>query len=235
MARKRLTKAQKKARAHSRYVRAEYYKNFDAISYLRDFIKIEDIRIPNKITSKSLTKIRKIYAEAKKQIQKLEAGYLNLETGELLESLPTKLQMVKEVRAEQPYRTSRAEPEEPPADFDPDQDYIDDLRKKITELYSNRERIDNLMPLRDSDKSQNNYDKNVLPKFTEAQNRLLAKIDFAIKKLGVAEAAQALADNAFVQKIENIEEKYTYEIIESIDDDFIPFIDASVEAALDAI
>lgn len=235
MARKRLTKAQKKARAHARYVRAEYYKNFDAISYLRDFTKIEDIRIPNKITSKSLTKIRKIYAEAKKQIQKLEAGYLNLETGELLESLPTKREMVREVRAEQPYRTSRAESEEPPADFDPDQDYIEDLRKKITELYSNRERIDNLMPLRDSNKTDNNYDKNVLPKFTEAQNRLLAKIDFAIKKLGVAEAAQALADNAFVQKIENIEEKYTYEIIESIDDDFIPFIDASVEAALDAI
>lgn len=235
MARKKLTKAQQKARAHSRYVRAEYYKNFDAIAYLKDFTKVPDIRIPNKITSKSLTKIRKIYNEVKKQIKQLDGGYLNLETGELLDSLPTKKQMVKEVRQEQPYRQYRAEPEEPPISFDPDQQYLDELRAKIQSLESTREQVNTLMPLRDSDKTESNYEKNVLPKFTQAQNRLLAKIDYAIAKLGLEGAAQALAGNAFVAKIESIEEKYTHEIIESIDDDILPFIDASVEAALDAI
>ena len=235
MAKKKLTKAQRKARAHARYVRAEYYKNFDALQYLKDFTKVPDVRIPNKITSKSLTKIRNIYNEAKRNIQQLSGGYLNLETGELLESLPTKQQMVKEVRTEQPYRQYRAEPEEPPQGFDPDQQYIDELRTKIQALQSTRDRVDNLIPLRDSNKTEHNYEKNVLPKFTQAQNRLLAKIDYAIQKLGLAAAAQALAGNAFVGKIDSIEEKYTHEIIESIDDDILPFIDASVEAALDNI
>lgn len=235
MAKKKLTKAQRKARAHARYVRAEYYKNFDALQYLKDFTKVPDVRIPNKITSKSLTKIRNIYNEAKRNIQQLSGGYLNLETGELLDSLPTKQQMVKEVRTEQPYRQYRAEPEEPPQDFDPDQQYIDELRAKIQALQATRDRVDNLIPLRDSNKTEHNYEKNVLPKFTQAQNRLLAKIDYAIQKLGLAEAAQALAGSAFIGKIDSIEEKYTHEIIESIDDDILPFIDASVEAALDNI
>lgn len=235
MARKRLTKAQRKARAHARYVRAEYYKNFDAIAYLRDFIKIPELKIPNKITTASLKKIRSIYNEAKRNIQQLDGGYLNLETGELIESLPTKRQMVKEVRQEQPYRQYRAEPEEAPDYFNPYEQYLEELRRRITEMYSTREQIDNLMPLRDSNKTQANYEKNVLTKFTQAQTRLLAKFDYAVTKLGASEAASILASDAFIQKIENLEEKYTYEIIDSIDDDINPFIDASVEAALDAI
>lgn len=235
MARKRLTKAQRKARAHARYVRAEYYKNFDAIAYLRDFIKIPELKIPNKITTASLKKIRSIYDEAKRNIQQLDGGYLNLETGELIESLPTKRQMVKEVRQEQSYRQYRAEPEEAPDDFNPDEQYLEELRKRITEMYSTREQINNLMPLRDSNKTQANYEKNVLTKFTQAQTRLLAKFDYAVTKLGASEAARILASDAFIQKIENLEEKYTYEIMDSIDDDINPFIDASVEAALDAI
>ena len=109
------------------------------------------------------------------------------------------------------------------------------MRAKIQSLESTREQVNSLVPLRDSNKTEHNYEKNVLPKFTQAQNRLLAKIDYAISKLGLAGAAQALAGNVFVAKIDSIEEKYTHEIIESIDDDILPFIDASVEAALDNI
>lgn len=233
MAKKKLTKAQRKARAHSRYVKAEYYKNFDALSYLKDFTKVPDIRIPNKITSKSLTKIRKLYAEIKRQIKQLDGGYLNYSTGELLDALPTKAEMIKEVRTEQPYRQFRAEPEEAPSDFDPDERYLEDLRKKVNALYSERAMINSLSPVRDSDKTETNYNKNVLPKFTQAQQRLLNTIDYAIQKLGVNGAAMELATSDFMQRIENLEEKYTHEIVESIDDDLIPFITASVDAALD--
>ena len=93
--------------------------------------------------------------------------------------------------------------------------------------------INGLSPVRDSDKTETNYNKNVLPKFTQAQQRLLNTIDYAIQKLGVNGAAMELATSDFMQRIENLEEKYTHEIVESIDDDLIPFITASVDAALD--
>ena len=37
MAKKKLTSKQRKARKRAAYIRAEYYKNYDALDYLRSF------------------------------------------------------------------------------------------------------------------------------------------------------------------------------------------------------
>ena len=44
MARRKLTATQRKARKRAAYIRSEYYKNFDAIDYLRDFAKVKNIK-----------------------------------------------------------------------------------------------------------------------------------------------------------------------------------------------
>lgn len=225
MAKRKLTAKQRKARKRASYIRSEYYKNFDALQYLKDFAKVKDIKIPNKITKRSLEAIRKKYKEVRSSIQQLTGGgYMNPETGEYLEKLPTKKEMVKEVRREQPYREDRAQGTEAPAEFNPDLQYLEELRSKI---YS-------LTPLRDSDKTDKNYQKNVVPKFEEARNRIIGAIDYAIAKAGAEEIAQLLAGNNFIQRIANLEEKYTHEIVESIDDDLVPLIEASVDEALEA-
>ena len=226
MAKRKLTAKQRKARKRASYIRSEYYKNFDALQYLKDFAKVKDIKIPNKITKRSLEAIRKIYKEVRSSIQQLAGGgYMNPETGEYLEKLPTKKEMVQEVRREQPYREDRAQGAEAPEGFNPDLQYLEELRSK---LYS-------LTPLRDSDKTDRNYQKNVLPKFEEARNRILGAIDYAVVKAGAEGVAAILAGNNFIQRIGNLEEKYTHEIIESIDDDLVPLIEASVDEALENI
>ena len=133
--------------------------------------------------------------------------------------------MVQEVRREQPYREDRAQGAEAPEGFNPDLQYLEELRSKLNSL----------TPLRDSNKTDKNYQKNVLPKFEEARNRILGAIDYAVVKAGAEGVAAILAGNNFIQRIGNLEEKYTHEIIESIDDDLVPLIEASVDEALENI
>ena len=238
MAKRKQTAAQRKAKQRASYYRREYYATREALEFMKGLTgtKINIPNIPSKITKTSLKSIRKIYTEARRQAKTLEyGGYVDVTTGEFFEKLPTKKEMVKMVRQEQPYRKYRAEPIEAPADFDPDEQYLEELKQKILSLETAREQASTLQPQRDANKTESNYNKNVLPKFTAAQQRLLGSIDYAITKLGLNEAAQVLATDTFLQKIENLEEKYTHEIIESIDDSIIPLIEASVGEALSGI
>lgn len=227
MAKRKMTARQKAAKKRAAYYRSEYYKNVDAISFLSGFTKTKPITIPKKITKSSLAAIRKVYNEVKKSLQKINGGYLDTTTGEWFEKLPSKQEMVKQIRSEptQQYRKYRAEPEEAPSDFDPDLQYLEDLRDKLNQL----------SPLRDSNKTDKNYQTNVVPKFIEARNRILGAIDYATVKVGAGTIAAILAGNSFIQRIANLEEKYTHEIVESIDDDLIPLIESSVGEALDSI
>ena len=219
---KKLTARQRKARKHAAYIKAEYYKNIDAIKYLRRFGVTKDIKIPNKITKKSLQAIRKIYKELRSNVKEYEEGtgeYVDILTGEVLRKLPTKAEMTKEYRAEQ-----RGEYQA----FNPDEQYIEELKDKIRSL----------TPLRDSDKTQKNYEKNVLPKQQKVKEDFIAAIDNAIDKYGKAIIADILAKNAYMQRVGNMEEKYTFEIIDDIsegDGNLIDLMATSAEAALDTL
>lgn len=237
MAKKKLTAKQRKAHKRASYVRSEYYKTYDALDYLRDFTKVKDIKIPSKITMKSLKAIRKIYKEAKASITKYEGEYVNRTTGEIFEKIPTKKEMVKAVRSEptQQYRQYRAEPQKSPATFDPDEQYLQDLKYEIEQLNTSRQEIEDLTPLRDSAKTQQNYDKNVAPRFEKAQTKLLDAIDEAIANFGAQQVAHILANNTFVERIENLKQKYTYEIEEAIESSILPLIEESVNTALEEL
>ena len=214
MAKRRQTAAQRKAKQRAAYYRREYYKNFDALAYLESAVKIKKIKIPNKITKKSVEAIRKIYNKARKEAKEL--GW----------ELPTKKERAQTVREEptQAYRQYRAEPEEPTG-VDPDLQYLEELRDRLNSFTSKR----------DSTKTDANFQKNVAPKLEEARLRIVGALDYAIAKTGASEIATVLAGNNFIQRIANLEEKYAHEIIESIDDDLIPLIEASVNEALDSI
>ena len=214
MAKRNQTAAQRKAKQRAAYYRREYYKNFDALAYLESAVKIKKIKIPSKITKKSVEAIRKVYNKVRKEAKAL--GW----------ELPTKQEMAQTIREEptQAYRQYRAEPEEP-TEFDPDLQYLEELRDKLNSF----------MPKRDPTKTDTNFQKNVLPKFEEARLRIIGSLDYAIAKAGASEIAAILAGNNFIQRIANLEEKYAHEIIESIDDDLIPLIESSVNEALDSI
>lgn len=222
MAKKKLTAKQRKARKRAAYIRAEYYKNYDALDYLRNFAKVKDIKIPSKITKKSLESIRKIYKKARAEAEKTGI-YVDITTGEVLTKLPTKREMVKQVREEptQQYRRYRAQPEE--ATFNPDEQYIEEIKSKIASL----------SPKEDSTKSATNYNKNVKPKLEQASSDWISMIDDAIAQYGTESVANALASNGYMQRIANIEEKYAFEIIESIEDSeadgLVPLMDATLE------
>jgi Skp family chaperone for outer membrane proteins len=237
MAKKKLTAKQRKAHKRASYVRSEYFKTYDALDYLRDFTKVKDIKIPNKITMKSLKAIRKIYKEAKASISKYEGEYVNRTTGEIFEKIPTKKEMVKAVRSEptQQFRQYRAEPQEVPQTFDPDEQYLQDLKYEIEQLNTSRQEIEGLTPLRDSAKTQANYDKNVAPRFEKAQTKLLDAIDEAIANFGAQQVAHILANNTFVERIENLKQKYTYEIEDAIESSILPLIEESVNTALEEL
>ncbi len=237
MARKKLTSKQRKAHKRASYVRSEYFKTYDALDYLRDFTKVKDIKIPSKITMKSLKAIRKIYKETKASIDKYEGEYVNRTTGEIFEKIPTKKEMVRAVRSEptQQYRQYRAEPQEAPPSFDPDEQYLQDLKYEIEQLNTSRQEIESLTPLRDSAKTQENYDKNVAPRFEKAQTKLLDAIDEAIANFGAQQVAHILANNTFVERIENLKQKYTYEIEEAIESSILPLIEESVNTALEEL
>lgn len=217
---KKLTSRQRAARKKAAYVKAEYYKNVDAIRYLERFGVTKDIKIPQKITKASLKSIRRIYKEMRAGIKPYEGtnDYVDLTTGEVLEKLPTKAQAVKTYRQEQ---------KEQAESFNPDEQYIEYLKDKI----------DTIQPKEDNSKTQRNYDKNVKPKLQKAEEDFKTAIDNAIANYGVEIVANALADNNYMRRIENLDGKYAYEIIEDISDDgdLTILMNESAQAALSTI
>ena len=224
MARK-LTSKQRKARKRASYIRSEYYKNFDALDYLRNFGKVKDIKIPKKITKASLKAIRKAYKEAKANLPKTDGFYVDYSTGEILTKLPTKEEMARETRKSygQDYRQYRAEPEPAPASFDPSQQYIDELKEKIRSM-GYAEQIVGY-----NKKKKETFDAKTLPKFEKAKQDWENMIDLAVEKFGVERAAEVLAQSPHVQKIEETQVmKYAYEITEEINESVMPWMTASI-------
>lgn len=228
MAKKKLTATQLKANRRKAYTQSEYYKTLDAIDYLRDFMKIKDIKIPKKITRNSLKSAQKTYRQARQQLQrelKTQGTIMNKMTGEVVSKLQTKKEIIKEIRQQEPYRKSRATPKRAPKDFIPEHDFIMDIRHLL----------DVVKPKKDTVHSERYYEEKILPKYLEAKNRLLGSIDYAIMKIGEEDTAAILASNQYIQRIQNLNEKYIKEILEDIDDDLIPLIGASIGEALNGV
>lgn len=217
MAKRKLTAKQRKARKRASYYKSEYKKNVEAIQFLQRFgIDMPIIKEPKKITKSSLSAVRKIYEQTKRKIDKYDNDYVDITTGEIYTKLPTKAEAVKIVKEEK---------EQGYIPFDPYGQYIEDLKAKI----------EMLNPLRDSDKTEKNYQKNVVPKQENIKKNFLQAIDEAIAKYGQEQVAETLAKNQYMQKIGNLDEKYTYQIVEDMtdgDDGLLVLMDASVDAAL---
>jgi hypothetical protein len=217
---KKLSTRQKAARKKAAYVKAEYYKNVDAIRYLERFGVTKDIKIPQKITKASLKSIRRIYKEMRAGVKPYEGtkDYVDLTTGEVFEKLPTKAQAVKTYRQEQ---------KEQAETFDPDRQYIEEIKNKISSI----------SPKYDKSKTQKNYDKNVQPKLQKAEQDFSTAIDNAIANYGLEIVANVLADNNYMRRIENLDEKYAFEIIEDISDDgdLAILMNESAQSALSAL
>lgn len=217
MAKRKLTAKQRKARKRASYYKSEYKKNVEAIQFLQRFgIDMPIIKEPKKITKSSLSAVRKIYEQTKRKIDKYDNDYVDITTGEVYAKLPTKAEAVKIVKEEK---------EQGYIPFDPYEQYLEDLKTKI----------EMLSPLRDSDKTEKNYQKNVVPKQENIKKNFLQAIDEAIAKYGQEQVAETLAKNQYMQKIGNLEEKYTYQIVEDMtdgDDGLLVLMDASVDAAL---
>lgn len=235
MARKKLSakeRRQREAQKRAAYIRAEYYKNVDALDYLRSFGKVPTIKTPSKITKASLKSIRKIYKEVKRSIPKTDGYYVDIDSEgtRLLSKLPTKEEMAREV-AEEPTQQYRKDRRKLPkvqvkqAD-DYDAQYLDDLKRKILQIEGKGE----------PSKSEKNYDKNVKPKLEEAKSDWIAKIDEAVAKYGAQVVAKALAANDYMQHIANMDEMYAFKIIESLEDSesdgMKPLMDASLLDAM---
>ena len=214
---KKLSARQRKARKRASYYKSQYKKNVEAIQFLQRFgIDMPIIKEPKKITKSSVSAIRKIYEQTKRKIDKYDNDYVDITTGEVYAKLPTKAEAVKIVKEEK---------EQGYIPFDPYEQYLEDLKTKI-EMIS---------PLRDSDKTEKNYQKNVVPKQENIKKNFLQAIDEAIAKYGQEQVAETLAKNQYMQKIGNLEEKYTYQIVEDMtdgDDGLLVLMDASVDAAL---
>lgn len=241
MARK-LTSKQRKARKRASYIRSEYYKNFDALDYLRNFVKVKDIQIPNKITNASLKAIRKEYKKAKARAKayKERGVYTNISTGEDFIKLPSKEEMASRTRKAygQGYRKYRAEPEQAPADFDPNAQYIDELKEKIRAIEAQekideyKQKIGDVTYLEETvgynRKKKETFDARTLPKFEKAKQAWENMIDLAVEKFGVERAAQAFAQSPHMQKIDDLSKKYAYEIIDEINDNVLPWMVAGI-------
>lgn len=218
MARKKLTAAQRKAHKKASYYKSEYWKTFDALSFLSDSIKIPEIKVPKKITKTSLQSIRKVYTQVRQKATM--SGYV----------LPTKEEMAKAVQdtPTQQYRRKRAQPDyEVPAsymDFNAADSYLEYLRDVISSVAP--------LPATVGTEKKWEYD---LKRADEAKQRLIGQLDFARMKVGEEALAQTLADNDYVRRIENLQESYAHDIVESIDDDLIPFIDSAIGNALDEL
>lgn len=225
---KKLTARQRKARKQAAYVKAEYYKNVDAIKYLERYGVTKDIKIPNKITKKSLQSIRRIYKEMRASVEKISergeyVAVKGITQGEVVTKLPTKSQAAKEYREEvKGIQQGIYKP------FDADEGYIEELKQKI----------DMLNPVQSTTQTDLYYNKKVTRQLAGAKKRLLDEIDNAIKKYGMDIVAHALEDNDYMQKIDEYEMRYTYEVIDATggyannDTTLLDAIDASVQDTL---
>lgn len=214
---KKLSSAQRKARKRASYYKSEYKKTKEAIRFLQRFgIDMPIIKEPKKITKTSLKTIRKVYEQTRRKIDKYEGEYVDVTTGEIYTKLPTKREAVTIIREEQQAGYTP---------FNPDEQYIQEIKDKINML----------TPLRDSDKTEKNYQKNVIPKQNQVKANFIQAIDDAIAKYGTEKVAKTLSENQYMQRIGNLEEKYTYEIVEEItdgDDGLMILMDATVDEAL---
>ena len=221
MAKKKLTAKQKAARKRASYYKAEYKKNLEAIYYLMRFTELPYIKVPQKITKTSVKTIRKIYQQTKSKIDTYETGfgqkvYVDMSGMEYV-SLPSKEEASKIYREEKQGKKIEQ--------FDPIADYIDEIKLKMLSL----------TPLRDSNKTEDNYQKNVVPKLEKVKDNFLQAIDDAIAKYGEQRVAETLAKNDYMQRIGDMELKYTYQIVDEMtdgDSGMMKLLDASVDSAL---
>lgn len=213
MARK-LSARERKARKQRSYTRYEYNLTIDALDYLNMMGADIDYNIVSNPTKASLRKIRNIYKKATKELRKKNWV------------VPTKREMAKAVREEstQAYRRSRArEQVEAPSTFEPETDYINDLINTITTLQGAE---------RTTAKRQTSEKDTQL--LEEAKQRLLDKLEFVRTKVGDVDLANKLAEDDFISHIEEMKVKYDYEIIDGIDDNFIPALDSAMNDVLDS-
>ena len=204
MARKKLSARKKKARKRREYVRYEYYLTIDALDYLGQMGANLKFKIASKPTIASLKKIRNYYNKVKKDLAKKNWV------------IPTKREMAKRVREEQPYRRSRVaqkQYEEAPSTFQPDTDYIDELISKISKL-DGKERAK-------TTPHNEEYNKQRLQ---EAKNRFFDQLSYARLKVGDVDLAQALAESDFIARVDEMQVKYDYEIVDGLDDDLTPML-----------
>lgn len=233
MAKKRkLSARQKAARKHKSYLRAEYYKNYDALEYLRNFMYVKDVLIPQEITEASVRYIRKIYKEARANLKQYnETGYVDIVYGKHMTKAPTLTEMARQARAKDPektWRKKRPKKSPPTPDgqpigepFNPDQEYIDDFKTRLRTITPK------------VDKSKNRE-----AKVTAAKDAWLDAIDNAIKKYGAQQVAQTLAQDNYIQRLENIPEQYAYELIDDAYDyaeEMDELVNSSVTEALTAL
>lgn len=214
MARKKLSAKQIKARKKKQYVRYEYNLTIDALDYLNEFGAGIKFKITSNPTAASLKAIRNVYKQATKKLKKQQWV------------LPTKREMAKVVRDEQPYRKSRAKrkTEQAPVTFQPDTDYIEDLIQSVSNL-TGAERTKTTQHTEDYNKAR----------LQEAKNRLFDKLAYARAKAGDTELAEALAADDFIQHIDEMNVRYDYEIVDGIDDTLIPMLESAMYNVLDAI
>lgn len=216
MARKKMTAAQRKAAKKRQYVRSQYNLTIDALDYLNQMGAEIKFKLVSKPTQASLKKVRKIYNEATKSLKKRNWV------------LPTKKEMAATVREEQPYRKSRAkrasETPAPTTQFHPETDYIEDLIETVSKLESK-------MPT-DATPRRKEYDTE---KLQDAKNRLFDKLAFARQKTGDEVLADKLAQSEYISRIESLSLKYSYEIVDAIDDELIPALEQAMWDALDEI
>lgn len=212
MARKKLTTRQAKARKKKQYVRYEYNLTIDALDYLNEFGANIKYKITTNPTAASLKAIRNIYNKATKELKKRQWV------------LPTKREMAKTVRNEQPYRKSRAKrkTEQAPITFQPDTDYIEDLIQAVSNL-TGAERTKTTQRTEDYNKAR----------LQEAKNRLFDKLTYVRTKAGDTELAEQLAADDFIQHVDEMNVRYDYEIVDGIDDTLIPMLESAMYNVLD--
>lgn len=212
MARKKLSAKQIKARKKKQYVRYEYNLTIDALDYLNEFGADIKYKITSNPTAASLRAIRNVYKQATKKLKKQHWV------------LPTKREMAKQVREEQPYRKSRAKrkTEQAPVTFQPDTDYIEDLINAVSNL-TGAERTKTTQRTEDYNKAR----------LQEAKNRLFDKLSYARTKAGDTELAEQLAADDFIQHVDEMNVRYDYEIVDGIDDTLIPMLESAMYNVLD--
>jgi uncharacterized protein with PIN domain len=214
MAKKKLTARQVKARKKKQYVRYEYNLTIDALDYLNEFGADIKFKLTTNPTAASLKAIRNVYNKATKKLK--ERHWV----------LPTKRQMAKQVREEQPYRKSRAKrkTEQAPVTFQPETDYIEDLIQSVSNL-TGAERTKTTQRTEDYNKAR----------LQEAKNRLFDKLSYARTKAGDTELAEALAADDFIQHVDEMNVRYDYEIVDGIDDTLIPMLESAMYNVLDSM